>query len=234
MRHNLLPKYALKGSHIQIFKNPWSPQCQTKAEVLSPSRPPHFLFLSTFKNIEFQYIWSTFTVSIVTSWFFTQRNNINLYIPMKKRRFFYRKVWTQYPRVCQRQEEWRWWSTAGNAIQFILIFTALLRFMNRCRIPIRHFFSQSRRLLTKIFKSAETANEKFRCLWIRGQGAIKLGYYARYLFPLSPFHKTRDTPSRVKQGGSKKSFGISSWHLLRRVKKLQRKKEREKDSRVNE
>jgi len=33
-----------------------------------------------------------------------------------------------------------------------------------CRIPIRHFFSQSRRLLTKIFKSAETVNEKFRCL----------------------------------------------------------------------
>ena len=32
-----------------------------------------------------------------------------------------------------------------------------------CQIPIRHFFSQSRRLLTKIFKSAETVNEKFRC-----------------------------------------------------------------------
>ncbi len=55
--------------------------------------------------------------------------------------------------------------------------------MTWCRIPIRHFFSQSRRLLTKIFKSAETVNEKFRCLWIRGQWAIKLGYYARYLFP---------------------------------------------------
>ena len=37
------------------------------------------------------------------------------------------------------------------------------------------FFSQSRRLLTKNFKSAETVKEKFRCLWIRGQGAIKLG-----------------------------------------------------------
>jgi hypothetical protein len=35
---------------------------------------------------------------------------------------------------------------------------------NICRIPIRHFFSQSRRLLTKIFKSVETVNEKFRCL----------------------------------------------------------------------
>ncbi len=33
-----------------------------------------------------------------------------------------------------------------------------------CQIPIRHFFSQSRRLLTKIFKSEETVKEKFRCL----------------------------------------------------------------------
>ncbi len=31
-----------------------------------------------------------------------------------------------------------------------------------CRIPIRHFFSWSRRLLTKkVFKSAETVNVKF-------------------------------------------------------------------------
>jgi hypothetical protein len=37
-----------------------------------------------------------------------------------------------------------------------------------CRIPVRHFFSQSRRLLTKIFKSAETVNEKFRCSGTRG------------------------------------------------------------------
>ncbi len=29
---------------------------------------------------------------------------------------------------------------------------------------IRHFFSRSRRLLTKNFKSAETVNEKFECL----------------------------------------------------------------------
>ena len=61
-----------------------------------------------------------------------------------------------------------------------------------------------------------------------GTRAIKLSYYARYLFPLSPFHKTRDTPSRVKQGGSKKSFGISNWHLLRKGEKLQRKKDRER------
>ena len=51
-----------------------------------------------------------------------------------------------------------------------------------------------------------------------------MGYYARYLFPLSPFHKTRDTPRRVKQGGSKKSFGISNWHLLRRSEKTATKR----------
>ncbi len=51
-----------------------------------------------------------------------------------------------------------------------------------------------------------------------------MGYYARYLFPLSPFHKTRDTPRRVKQGGSKKSFDIRSWHLLRRSEKNATKK----------
>ena len=51
-----------------------------------------------------------------------------------------------------------------------------------------------------------------------------MGYYARYLFPLSPFHKTRDTPGRVKQGGSKKSFGISSWHLLRKGEKYNERK----------
>jgi hypothetical protein len=61
-----------------------------------------------------------------------------------------------------------------------------------------------------------------------------LGYYARYLFPLSPFHKTRDTPRRVKQAGSKKSFGMSSWHLLRRSEKnCNEEKEREKDSQVD-
>ena len=38
------------------------------------------------------------------------------------------------------------------------------RIVATCRIPIRHFFSQSRRLLTKNVKSAETVKEKFRCL----------------------------------------------------------------------
>jgi hypothetical protein len=36
---------------------------------------------------------------------------------------------------------------------------------------------------------------------------------------LTLFHKTRDTPSRVKQGGSKKSFGINSWRSLRKGEK---------------
>ena len=46
--------------------------------------------------------------------------------------------------------------------------------------------------------------------------------------PLPLFHKTRDTPSRVKQGGSKKSFGINSWHSLRKGEKLQQEKDRER------
>ena len=47
--------------------------------------------------------------------------------------------------------------------------------------------------------------------------------------PLSPSPiKPGDAPSRVKQGGSKKSFGINSWHSLRKGKKLQQKKDRER------
>jgi hypothetical protein len=59
-----------------------------------------------------------------------------------------------------------------------------------------------------------------------------VGYNARYLFPL--FHKTRDTPSRVKQGGSKKSFGINSWHSLRKGEKTATKERSGKDFRVIE
>jgi len=44
-----------------------------------------------------------------------------------------------------------------------------------CRIPIRHFFSWSRRLLTKIFKSAETVNVKFGVYEFGDKGAINLG-----------------------------------------------------------
>ncbi len=43
------------------------------------------------------------------------------------------------------------------------------------------------------------------------------------------FHKTRDTPGRVKQGGSKKSFGINSWHSLRKGEKTATKERAGKD-----
>ena len=49
-----------------------------------------------------------------------------------------------------------------------------------CRIPIRHFFSQSRRLLTKNFWKCNNCKWEMQMLWIRGQGAIKRGCYARY------------------------------------------------------
>jgi hypothetical protein len=32
--------------------------------------------------------------------------------------------------------------------------------------------------------------------------------------PSTLSRKTRDTPRRVKQGGSKKSFGMNNWHSL--------------------
>ncbi len=47
----------------------------------------------------------------------------------------------------------------------VIIFAKPQRLVEgECWIPIQHFFSQSRRLLTKIFESARTVNEKFRCL----------------------------------------------------------------------
>jgi hypothetical protein len=36
----------------------------------------------------------------------------------------------------------------------------------------------------------------------------------------------RDTPRRVKQGGSKKSFGINNWHSLRKGEKAATKKDK--------
>ena len=42
----------------------------------------------------------------------------------------------------------------------LYVRAATIRY-DMCRIPVRHFFSWSRRLLTKIFKSAETVNVKF-------------------------------------------------------------------------
>ena len=53
--------------------------------------------------------------------------------------------------------------------------------------------------------------------------------------PLSTLsHKTRDTPRRVKQGGSKKSFGINNWHSLGKGEKAVVKEKSGKDSRVIE
>ncbi len=54
-----------------------------------------------------------------------------------------------------------YYSLAGHLLIPLL---GIVCFDTCCGIPIRHFFSQSRRLLTKIFKSVETVNEKFRCL----------------------------------------------------------------------
>ncbi len=53
------------------------------------------------------------------------------------------------------------------------------------------------------------------CICFRGNK-----YAFIYLF----YYKTRDTPRRVKQGGSKKSFGMSSWHSLRRNEKTATKR----------
>ena len=46
----------------------------------------------------------------------------------------------------------------------VQIFKKLSMTVSGCRIPIRHFFSQSRQLLTKNFESVETVNETCRCL----------------------------------------------------------------------
>ncbi len=48
-----------------------------------------------------------------------------------------------------------------------------------------------------------------------GTRGNKIGVMRSLSVPSFPFsHKTRDTPRRVKQGGSKKSFGINNWHPL--------------------
>jgi hypothetical protein len=39
--------------HVQIANDPQSPQCQTKAELLWPSLPPHFSLPSTFNLYDF-------------------------------------------------------------------------------------------------------------------------------------------------------------------------------------
>jgi hypothetical protein len=43
-------RFLTQTRHIQIANNPRSPKCQTEAELLSPSWPPSFSLLSTFKK----------------------------------------------------------------------------------------------------------------------------------------------------------------------------------------
>jgi hypothetical protein len=52
-----------------------------------------------------------------------------------------------------------------------------------------------------------------------GTRGNKIGLLRSLSVSPPPFHKTRDKPNRVKQGGSKKSFGINSWHSLRKGEK---------------
>ncbi len=59
-----------------------------------------------------------------------------------------------------------------------------------CRDP--SFFFQSRRLLTKIFKSEVIGNWKCRCCEVRGEGHKTGGFWARYL----PFSSIKPGTSR--------------------------------------
>ncbi len=68
-----------------------------------------------------------------------------------------------------------------------------------------------------------------------GTRGNKIGVMCSLSVPLLPFsHKTRDTPRRVKQGGSKKSFGINNWHSLEKGEKAAAKGKSRKDSWVIE
>ena len=68
-----------------------------------------------------------------------------------------------------------------------------------------------------------------------GTRGNKIGVMRSLSVSLLPFsHKTRDTPRRVKQGGSKKSFGINNWHSLGKDEKAAAKEKSRKDSWVIE
>ena len=68
-----------------------------------------------------------------------------------------------------------------------------------------------------------------------GTRGNKIGVMCSLSVPLLPFsHKTRDTPRRVKQGGSKKSFGINNSHSLGKGEKGCGKRKIEEDSWVIE
>ncbi len=97
--------------------------------------------------------------------------------------------------------------------------------------PHPAFFLPIATTSNKIFESEAIVNEKCRCWECRGEGN-KTGL----LCSLSAF------PSFIKPGTRQtgltgrfqKSFDMNNWHLLRKGEKLQRKREREKDSRVND
>jgi hypothetical protein len=52
--------------------------------------------------------------------------------------------------------------------------------------------------------------------------------------PSTLSRKTRGSPRRVKQGGSKKPFGINNWHSLGKGEKAVVKEKSGKDSRIVE
>ncbi len=86
-----------------------------------------------------------------------------------------------------------------------------------CRIPVRHFFSQSRRLLTKIFESEATVNEKCRCCEFRGKGNKQGLLCSLSAFPSFIKPGTRQTGLT---GRFQKSFDMNNWHSLRKGEKI--------------
>jgi hypothetical protein len=63
-----------------------------------------------------------------------------------------------------------------------------------------------------------------------GTRGNKIGVIGVICFPPSTLsRKTRGSPRRVKQGGSKKSFGINNWHSLGKGEKTVVKEKSEKD-----
>ncbi len=59
----------------------------------------------------------------------------------------------------------------GDLRQYLTYYVnGLIYLQNRCRDPSRHFFFQSRRLLTKIFNSEVIGNWKCRCCGVKGKG----------------------------------------------------------------
>ena len=68
----------------------------------------------------------------------------------------------------------------------------------------------------------------------RGNKFGVMGSLSVYPPPSTLSRKTRGSPGRVKQGGSKKSFGMNNWHSLGKGEKSSGKRKIEKDSWVIE